>query len=169
MTVPPAIVVRSVYKRIALSKHCTLRRLENGKTALTGHTVAGTFVNGVKVKFLYTVTVKDGDVISLISVEESQASHFTLASLPVLQAMSVMLLMGKNGYFFFVVLSLFVYVFAIFWRALTYTGIFYVCVRVFVCVFFLVWAMEMDWLVDGSRATHASYQMRNKLSNADHC
>lgn len=100
MTVPPAIVVRSVYKRIALSKHCTLRRLENGKTALTGHTVAGTFVNGVKVKFLYTVTVKDGDVISLISVEESQASHFTLASLPVLQAMSVMLLMGKNGYFF---------------------------------------------------------------------
>jgi hypothetical protein len=43
-----------------------------------------------------------------------------------------------------------------------------VCVCLFV-YFFLVWAMEMDWLVDGSRATHASYQMRNKLSNADHC
>jgi hypothetical protein len=76
VTVPPAIVVRSVYKRIALSKHCTLRRLANVKTALTGHTVAGTFVNGVKVKFLYTVTVKDGDVVSLISVEEGPSFTF---------------------------------------------------------------------------------------------
>lgn len=61
-----------------------------------------------------------------------------------------------------------VYVFADFLRAYTSTGIIGVCVCLFVC-FILVWVMEMDWLVVGSRVTLASYQMRNKLWNAEHC
>jgi pSer/pThr/pTyr-binding forkhead associated (FHA) protein len=76
VTVPPEIAVRSVYKRIAETKHCKLTRLENGKIGLTGYTMAGTFVNGVKVKFLYTAILKDGDVVSLISVEKGPSSTF---------------------------------------------------------------------------------------------
>lgn len=44
--------------------------------------------------------------------------------------------------------------FAIFWRALTYTGIFYVCVRVFVCVFFFSLG-DGDGLVGGWQSGNA--------------
>lgn len=70
VTVPPASAERAVYKRVALDKHCTLRRHGNGKIVLRSFTVTGTYVNSEKVKFLYAATVRDGDVISLVSLED---------------------------------------------------------------------------------------------------
>lgn len=76
MTVPYVITERSVYKRIAETKHCSLRALKNGKIGLSSYTMAGSFLNGVKLKWLYTVYVKAGDVVSLVSVEDGPSFTF---------------------------------------------------------------------------------------------
>jgi hypothetical protein len=50
--------------------------MQNRKIVLSAHSVAGLFVNGVKVKFLCTVNVKDGNVVSLIYVEKGPSFTF---------------------------------------------------------------------------------------------
>ncbi len=51
--------------------------MRDGKAVLSAHSVARTFGNIVKGKFLSTVTVKDGDVVSFIFVGEGPRFTFT--------------------------------------------------------------------------------------------
>jgi hypothetical protein len=76
VTVPHDIEVRSVNKLIAETKHYSLRIVKNGKIGLSSYTMAGMFLNGVKIKWLYTVCVKAGDVVSLVSVEDGPSFTF---------------------------------------------------------------------------------------------
>jgi hypothetical protein len=67
--VPRAGAERTAYKRVGLVKHCTLHRLENGKVLLRPYAIAGTYVNSAKVKLFTTKIVGDGDIVSLVSLE----------------------------------------------------------------------------------------------------
>lgn len=85
--VPPKTTSLRLYKRISESRHCTLTRNSNGKIRLTNYSMIGTFINGVRVKFMRTAPVEDGDVVALISCEDgptftfhTQLSHCLLES-----------------------------------------------------------------------------------------
>lgn len=74
--VPYTTSPRHVYKRISENWHCKLTKCSNGKIMLRSYSMVGTFINGVKVKFLNTATVEEGDVVSLISAEEGPTFTF---------------------------------------------------------------------------------------------
>lgn len=74
--VPSPTAARRVLNRISEKRHCTLTRHSNGKMRLTGYSAVGTFINGVRVKFLRSAPVEDGDVVSLISGEEGPTFTF---------------------------------------------------------------------------------------------
>lgn len=69
MTVPRAGAQPDAYQGVNSFKHCTIRRLENGKFMIRPYSLASTFVNTVKVKLFTAAYLRDGDIVSLVSLE----------------------------------------------------------------------------------------------------
>lgn len=97
---------------------------------------------GVKIKWLYTVYVEAGDVVSLVSVEDGPSFTFHT---------DVSTISSNN-----------------FSANIHYYGYIYILMCVCLCFFLLVWAMEMA-VCSWTLLAMASHQMMFKLSNADHC